>query len=131
MKKFIILFLILSLSLSGCTRKQLSLPQNPIEFSAQSIDNGVLLSWNNKEYELYSLLDGKGLSDLTYECIGFYNDLLYNEPIYIYSVNNLSMNEWIIETPSLEYLHEGTLYKERSVSNIPTSLKNIDRIVLE
>ena len=131
MKKFIIFFMILSLSLSGCTRKQLSLPQNPIEFSAQQINNGVLLSWNNQEYELYSLLDAKRLSDLTYECIGFYNDLEYNEPVYICSVNNLSMNEWIIETPSLEHLHEGTLYKEKNVSNIPTSLKDIDRIVIE
>lgn len=131
MKKIIFFFLILSLSLSGCTRKQLSLPQNPIEFSPQSIDNGVLLSWNEKGYEPYSLLDSKGLSDLTCECIGFYNDLLYNEPIYICSVNNLSTDDWIIETPSLEDMHEGTLYKEKSVSSIPGLIKHMDRIVIE
>lgn len=103
--------------LTSYTHK-VKLPDNPIVFEMDDSDD-VTLIWNNKEYICCGIFTG---DKLVGKCLGYYKDYA-DEKILVCELKGQSSDEWLVDTLALDNCNEGGIYKEKSVSAVPDSIK--------
>lgn len=119
-KKFVLggfVLLCAFIAFINCTHK-VTLPKDPIVFEIDESDEVTLL-WNNKEYVCCGIFTG---DKLVGKCLGYYKDYT-DEKILVCELKSQSSDEWLVDTLALDNCNEGSIYKEKSVSVAPDSIK--------